>query len=105
MKTLFGAIVVDGRGKLGGHVASKKQACSYFRTKVSPSQPASQYSANVRARFTTISQAWRGLLEASRKFLWNNAVQDFKGDGRIWRYSIVLPGVQIFTKVGINNSL
>jgi len=26
MKTLFGAIVVDGRGKLGGHVASKKQA-------------------------------------------------------------------------------
>jgi len=23
MKTLFGAIVVDGRGKLGGHVAVK----------------------------------------------------------------------------------
>jgi hypothetical protein len=78
MKTLFGAIVVDGRGKLGGHVASKNRHGSYFRTKVSPSQPASQYSANVRARFTTISQAWRGLLEAPR-ILWNNAVQDFKG--------------------------
>jgi len=49
MKTLFGAIVVDGRGKLGGHVASKNRHGSYFRTKVSPSQPASQYSANVRA--------------------------------------------------------
>jgi len=65
MKTLFGAIVVDGRGKLGGHVASKNRHGSYFRTKVSPSQPASQYSANVRARFTTISQAWR---RASRSF-------------------------------------
>jgi len=35
MKTLFGAIVVDGRGKLGGHVASKNRHGSYFRTKVS----------------------------------------------------------------------
>jgi hypothetical protein len=77
MKTLFGAIVVDGRGKLGGHVASKNRHGSYFRTKVSPSQPASTYSSNVRARLSTISQAWRGLTEASR-ILWNNAVADFK---------------------------
>jgi hypothetical protein len=77
MKTLFGAIVVDGRGKLGGHVASKNRHGSYFRTKVSPSQPASTYSANTRARLSTISQAWRGLIEANR-ILWNNAVADFK---------------------------
>jgi len=85
MKTLFGAIVVDGRGKLGGHVASKNRHGSYFRTKVSPSQPASQYSGKCPCPLYYISQAWRGLLEASR-ILWNNAVQDFKRDGRIWRY-------------------
>jgi hypothetical protein len=77
MKTLFGAIIVDGRGKLGGHVASKNRAGSYFRTKVSPSQPSSLYSSAVRARLSTISQAWRGLTEATR-ILWNNAVGDFK---------------------------
>jgi hypothetical protein len=77
MKTLFGAIVVDGRGKLGGHVASKNRHGSYFRTKVSPSQPASVYSGNVRGRLSTISMAWRGLTEATR-ILWNNAVGDFK---------------------------
>jgi len=64
MKTLFGAIVVDGRGKLGGHVASKNRHGSYFRTKVSPSQPASQYSANVRAAYYNLS----GMERASRSF-------------------------------------
>lgn len=77
MKALFGAIVVDGRGKIGGHVASKNRHGSYFRTKVSPSQPSSTYSSNVRARLSSISQAWRGLTEATR-ILWNNAVADFK---------------------------
>jgi hypothetical protein len=77
MKTLFGSIIVAGSGKIGGHVASKNRHGSYLRTKVSPSQPSSTYSANVRARLASISQAWRGLAEASR-ILWNNAVKDFK---------------------------
>jgi len=64
MKTLFGAIVVDGRGKLGGHVASKNRHGSYLELS-SPSQPASQYSANVRARFTTNLS---GMERASRSF-------------------------------------
>lgn len=77
MKTKFGAIIVDGRGKLGGHVASKNRHGSYLRTKVSPAQPSSTYSANVRSRLSSISQSWRGLLESART-LWNNAVADFK---------------------------
>lgn len=77
MKIKFGAIVTDGRNKIGGHVMSKNRHGAYMRTKVSPSQPASIYSANVRARLSSISQAWRGMVEASR-ILWNNAVKDFK---------------------------
>jgi hypothetical protein len=77
MKIKFGAIVTDGRNKIGGHVMSKNRHGAYMRTKVSPSQPASTYSANVRARLANISIAWRGLLEAKR-ILWNNAVSDWK---------------------------
>lgn len=77
MKTLFGSIIVAGSGKIGGHVASKNRHGSYLRTKVSPSQPSSTYSANVRARLASISTGWRSLTQAQRS-LWNGAVSDFK---------------------------
>lgn len=76
MKAKFGAIVVDGRGKIGGHVASKNRAGSYFRTKVTPVNPQSAAQVNVRGRLTGLSQAWRGLTDAQRA-AWNNAVADF----------------------------
>jgi len=73
---------------------------AYFRTKVSPSQQASQY-ANVRARFTTISQAWRGLLEVPHP-LGIMQFRTFKGtDVLALSHS---PSGFIFTKVD-NNSL
>ncbi|MBA7622081.1 hypothetical protein ES703_29452 [subsurface metagenome] len=76
MKTKWGALVVDGRGKLGGHVASKNRAGSYFRTKVTPVNPASIYQVNVRNRFGGLSSAWRGLT-AGQRLAWNAAVSDF----------------------------
>jgi len=76
MKAKFGAIVVDGRGKIGGHVASKNRAGSYFRTKVTPVNPQSSAQVNVRGRLTTLAQAWRGLTDAQRA-AWNNAVSDY----------------------------
>ena len=77
MKIKWGALVVDGRNKIGGHVASANRGGAYLRTKVSPKQPASTYTAHVRAVFSAISSAWRGLTNAQRT-AWNNAVQDFK---------------------------
>jgi len=47
MKMKFGAIVVDGRGKIGGHVASKNRGGAYLRTKVTPSNPQTGYQAAV----------------------------------------------------------
>lgn len=76
MKAKFGAIVVDGRGKIGGHVASKNRAGSYFRTKVTPVNPQTSSQAAVRNRLTSISQAWRGLTDSQRA-AWNAAVSDF----------------------------
>ena len=73
----WGALVVDGRNKIGGHVASKNRGGSYLRTKVSPAQPASVYSAAVRSRLSSISSGWRSLTEAQRS-QWNDAVGQFK---------------------------
>lgn len=77
MKMKFGAIVVDGRGKIGGHVASKNRAGAYLRTKVSPVNPQTSYQLAVRNRFTGLSQGWRGLTETQRT-AWNAAVSDYQ---------------------------
>lgn len=77
MKVKFGAIVVDGRNKIGGHVMSKNRYGAYMRTKVTPDNPQTSYQVNVRSRMAGISTAWRGLTEAQR-LAWNTAVADYK---------------------------
>ena len=76
MKMKFGAIVTDGRGKIGGHVASKNRSGAYLRTKVTPVNPQSVSQTAVRNRLGGIAQNWRGLTEAQRT-AWNGAVGDF----------------------------
>ena len=76
MKAKFGAIVVDGRGKIGGHVASKNRSGSYFRTKVTPVNPSSTAQVTIRNRFSALSQGWRSL-SAAQRAAWNAAVGDF----------------------------
>lgn len=76
MKTKFGAIIVDGRGKIGGHVASKNRAGSYLRTKVTPANAQTPFQTSVRNLFTSFSQGWRALTQAQRN-AWNAAVSNF----------------------------
>jgi hypothetical protein len=77
MKAKFGSIVVDGRGKLGGHVYSKNRGGAYVRTKVTPVNPQSTAQLAVRAFFTSLSQGWRSLTSAQRE-AWNGAVENFQ---------------------------
>jgi len=76
MKIKFGALVVAGRGKVGGHVASRNRAGAYLRTKVTPVNPSSVDQQGVRNRFAGISSDWRGLTDAQR-LSWNSAVAAF----------------------------
>lgn len=76
MKAQFGAIVTDGRGKIGGQVMSKNRAGSYMRTKVTPVNRQTASQSTIRERLTGFSQAWRGLTDAQRT-AWNNAVGDY----------------------------
>jgi hypothetical protein len=73
MKMKFGAIVIDGRGKIGGHVASKNRSGAYLRTKVTPVNGRTSYQQNVRNIFGSLAQAWRGLTQEQRDS-WNAAV-------------------------------
>lgn len=66
----FGAIVVDGRNKIGGHVASKNRAGAYLRTKVTPVNGRTSFQQNARNIFGSLSQSWRSLTQFQRDS-WN----------------------------------
>jgi len=76
MKIKWGALVTDGRNKIGGHVASKNRAGNYLRTKVTPVNPQTTAQTTVRNRLAGLSAGWRGLTAAQRAS-WNAAVSDF----------------------------
>ncbi len=76
MKIKFGALVVDGRGKIGGQVASRNRAGAYMRNKVTPVNPNTASQQAVRALLTELSQGWRDLTSAQRS-AWNASVSDF----------------------------
>lgn len=76
MKAKFGAIVVAGSGKVGGHVFSKNRGGAYMRTKVTPSNPNTVAQQNVRAILSSLSQSWSTLTEGQR-LAWSNAVADW----------------------------
>lgn len=70
----FGA--VDGRGKIGGHVASKNRSGAYARIKVTPVNPQTTFQQVARNLLTSLSQGWRALTQAQRDS-WDGAVGGF----------------------------
>jgi len=76
-KIKFGAIVVDGRGKIGGHVMTKNRQGSALRTKVTPINRKSNTQQSAKNRLANLSDNWRGLTDAQRQS-WDAAAQDVK---------------------------
>jgi hypothetical protein len=76
MKIKFGSFVTEGRGKIGGHVASKNRSCAYLRTKVTPVNAQTSAQMSIRNRFTEFAQGWRSLTEEQRA-AWIGAVSDY----------------------------
>lgn len=74
-KIKWGALVVDGRGKLGGHVLTKTRSGATIRTKVTPVNPQTSAQAAARSRLGGNSQAWKTLSEADRRG-WNGAASE-----------------------------
>ena len=101
MKALWGAIVVDGRNKINGFVASKNRYGPYFRTKVTPVNPQTDAQQTVRNRLATNSQAWRTLGEAERQS-WIDGAANFPFTD-IFGNTKTLSGQTLFVK--LNNNL
>jgi hypothetical protein len=71
MKTKFGSIIVDGSGKIGGHVASKNKDSNFLRTKVKPKKSEKFSSIRQRNNYYKLAKAWRNLDKTTVE-AWNN---------------------------------
>lgn len=100
-KIKWGALVVDGRGKLGGHVLSKNRSGAIIRTKVTPVNPQTTAQAAARSRLGSQSQAWRSLSEADRR-AWNAAASEF-AKTNVFGDQYFPSGKNLFT--GINSNM
>jgi len=77
MKIKFGSIVVNGSGKLGGHVYSSNRGGNYIRTLATPSNPQTAAQQLGRQVFTTLTQGWSALTQSQRDG-WDAAVSQFE---------------------------
>ena len=100
MKILWGALVVDGRNKIGGQVASKNRYGAYMRNKVTPVNPQTELQQNVRGRFGARASAWRGLTEAQRQS-WIEAAPNFPVFD-IFGNSKILSGASLYQSLNLN---
>lgn len=100
-KILFGALMVDMRGKVNGTVFAKNKGGAYARTKVTPNNPQTAAQNLVRSRLTGRSQAWRAL-GALVIAAWNAAVSNFPRTN-VFGNQQILSGHQLY--VGLNNQL
>jgi hypothetical protein len=101
MKLKWGALVVAGSGKIGGHVAAKNSAGAYLRTKVTPVNPRTTSQIEARSRLGSNAKAWGGITQAQRD-AWNASSVDFNSKN-VFGDSIKLSGINVFTR--INNNL
>jgi len=77
----WGSIIVDGSGKLGGHIFSKSRGGNTIRTLARATNPQTIYQQLIRSRFTQLSQGWRDLTESERES-WYQAESSFSRTNR-----------------------
>lgn len=103
MKIKFGAIIVDGSGKVGGQVIAKNKGGKYMRNKVTPTNPKSTAQVNQRNNFSEVSKLWRTLTDAQRA-AWNSAAA-LAVRKNIFGDNLPLSGFQYFGKLNGNSML
>jgi len=102
MKIKWGSLVVDGRNKIGGHVASKNKFGAYLRTKVTPANPRTTAQIAERSRLAYFAASFKGL-NSEQIAAWNDAAKlftktDIFGDLR------TNTGLQLYVSLNANLS-
>lgn len=100
MKIKWGALMVDGRGKIGGQVASKNRSGAYMRNKVTPSNPRTASQQANRSLLGSLSASWSSLTAAARASF--NGAVDAWSKTNIFGDSIKPTGKNLFTALNKN---
>jgi len=103
MKAKFGAIVTDGRGKLGGSVFSKNRYGLYEKSKVTPINTPSAYKSIIKNNHKTVVSAWSNLTDAERQS-WNSGTYNFP-QKNTFSDTCYLSGYALFLKLNLNRLL
>jgi len=77
----WGSIVVEGSGKLGGHVYYKGKGDAVIRTLARAKNPQTRSQQTIKSRFTKLTQDWSNLTEVQRQS-WNQATSSFSRKNR-----------------------
>src|SRR5699024_8673445 len=94
------SIVVGGRGKLGGQVATASNTGAVLRNNVIPTRSATKKQQEQRSQFTYLSQRWGQLTEEQRQ-AWLNA-RDIWQQRNIFGDDRRLSGKALFQKLNGN---
>jgi hypothetical protein len=100
MKVQWGAIVTDGKGKIGGQVLSANRGGAYMRTKVIPHNPQSIAQQNARYLLVQFSKSWKTLTQAEIA-AWVAAGPNWIGKNNI-ASSVTPTGKNLYERLNIN---
>ena len=64
------ALMTDARGSIGGITASRNAGGAYFRRKVSPVQPLTEFQGAIRGFMLNVMQAWVNVLDDVQRAAW-----------------------------------
>ena len=99
----WGSIVVDGSGKLGGHVFSKSRGGNTVRTMARATNPQTSFQQIIRSRFARLSQNWRDLTEVQRES-WYNAESSFSRTNRFGDV-VLLSGKNLYNSLNAQRNI
>lgn len=100
MKAKFGAIITDGRGKLGGHVFQQGRFGSIMKAKTSPIKKESSLQRLNKAILSSLSTSWSNLTDLERD-LWNKASLVDKSSTFVHGTSL-LSGYNLYVSLNLN---
>jgi hypothetical protein len=98
----WGALVTDGRGKIGGQVLTRGRSGAVIRNKVTPTNPKTAKQSAVRALLAGFSQGWKNLSQAQRDG-WNAAV-DAYSKTNVFGDAVSPSGKNLYTALNLNLS-
>jgi len=99
----WGSIIVDGSGKLGGHVFSKSRGGNTVRTLARATNPQTTFQQIIRSRFTQLSQGWRNLTESQRES-WYQAESSFSRTNRFGDV-VLLSGKNLYNSLNAQRGI